>query len=954
MPTDLDSRFTPEIDLEATQVSLDRAQMSRCRCWLGGPRIARGAARFVTAFVLAAGWATVALAETAPLWLRPANVSGDAKVRVNGRFALGAAGEYFKGRYVPLNNWNGDWGAFVGERAPKDGGVFLQLHAPDSPEQPSRLFLGVKIPRFPSLETGHDSGRLELYFGFRGDLCADPEDRKITLDFIHWNGGSSDFDNLDSPLFSSAWEEKGAGSGDCSGALPLAGATPHLVDWALGIEGGFEDGSFYFAEVEVVMPPSVYSFGELLLGIRYSDRDYQTAGAPRADRTMTLPNDPLCQRGEPCRLTWGSDASYQRIDLTEPKHPTLGVSVYNVGQMLKLGLNSVIGVDVEDVADLFTHDGGVGDAEDVAEAIWSRDVVCLAEIMSIEDRQEVVEEVNEIRGGKGLPPVFPVNADRDTSPNLLLLSSWPAMASEVKKFSELDPGAAGPDDDVAGSDRGAKGVIWARIMPPPKCRFGAPNAQGVCPEGDVKAFQPEWLDVFCTHTQAPCSPSSLLSDPLCEAEGDQHANAKRQAQFQALGEYMAKQRQLPGPDGRSGLTRPALLLGDLNQVGPRSLAANWGNDDNLGTPAEGWLAGFQPPANTDIKTTGQEAKIAQAYRDMRRKLWSWERTTFDALLGDDTIGGYDVSANTSGEGSWIGTNGLGQVGDATSYECTPSSHPNLKDNVRVDYVMLIPSTTKLPDFHFRWPPGGVGRAEVDRHFMERVGTTDNPSHPILASGGCVSDHAEVFAKLQLVPYSVQDTPNPFRENRLIYRVAQLDDVENADDTLGDDGSTDWYTNIFWLESFECPGTAVCTWNNPGNLIGRCDADWPTSITPAGKVSQPGWEYRSHELKGNATAKIWLEVGDADSVSNDYYDSHSRTGCKHTEIFFDLKSLAVQERGCGIENDLPPRTIDQGTAIAWFSKGNGEGDDVQILNIIALCSISQDPFCKTEKTGPGQP
>jgi hypothetical protein len=224
----------------------------------------------------------------------------------------------------------------------------------------------------------------------------------------------------------------------------------------------------------------------------------------------------------------------------------------------------------------------------------------------------------------------------------------------------------------------------------------------------------------------------------------------------------------------------------------------------------------------------------------------------------------------------------------------------------------------------RWVPGKPQFAQVDKHFK-------STSFFSFEDEGCLSDHAEVFAQIQLVPATLPKVANPFRENRLYYSAAQLHDVDDEDDTFGDDGTTDWYANNFYLD----------TKDYLGNPLGHCASAWGDDITPDGRTVTPGWRYRGHPMKGKDNALVWLEVNDADDVSDDYYDSHSRSPCKHTEIVFKLDDLQVIEQGCGMSLVRP---LDKGKGVGWLSKGNGDAEDVQISNVLSLCEVKQDPGC----------
>jgi hypothetical protein len=364
---------------------------------------------------------------------------------------------------------------------------------------------------------------------------------------------------------------------------------------------------------------------------------------------MTIPNDPIAQESPATWLTWGFEDTYQVIDLAEPIYTELGISVYNVGQMLNITdiakITSGPDVDLSNVSDLLVNDGGVGDEGQIALAVWSRDIVCLTELMPLSDRQALVKRVNEIRDANNLPAMHAVNITEDKEPNNVILTTWTVDKQDIRLFKDLDPGAEGPDDSYLGSSRGAKGVVWARLSPPAKCTYGVDPVSGNCRADKVEAST-EWLDVFCTHTQAPCSPSGSSE---CDAEKDHHNNAKRQIQFAALGNYIREKRAIPSLDGtEDGFSRPAIVLGDLNQVGPRSMPDAYGD-----APMGVWLTGFSPTGNTDIKNGGYEPEIAQAYKDMRVKLGNWGLTLYDRdIMGagnPDRYVQYDISADEAKE-----------------------------------------------------------------------------------------------------------------------------------------------------------------------------------------------------------------------------------------------------------------------------------------------------------------
>jgi hypothetical protein len=126
--------------------------------------------------------ADVALAARA-LWIKPEHViDPHVRVHVDGKYADETGyltgqmftHEYVKGRIIPLENLIGDRSSPPARR----GEAYIQIHAPSSPWDPSRMFVGLKIPRFWDASTNVDSGRAELYFAFdTTDSCAQPEER---------------------------------------------------------------------------------------------------------------------------------------------------------------------------------------------------------------------------------------------------------------------------------------------------------------------------------------------------------------------------------------------------------------------------------------------------------------------------------------------------------------------------------------------------------------------------------------------------------------------------------------------------------------------------------------------------------------------------------------------------------------------------------------------------------
>ena len=159
------------------------------------------------------------------------------------------------------------------------------------------------------------------------------------------------------------------------------------------------------------------------------------------------------------------------------------------------------------------NDGGVGDEEQIALAVWSRDIVCLTELMPLSDCQTLVKRVNEIRDANNLPAMYAVNITEDKEPNNVILTTWTVDKQDIKLFKDLDPSAEGPDDSYLGSSRGAKGVVWTRLSPPAKCTYGIDPVSGNCRADKVEAST-EWLDVFVPIRRRPVPPREAPSNSV--------------------------------------------------------------------------------------------------------------------------------------------------------------------------------------------------------------------------------------------------------------------------------------------------------------------------------------------------------------------------------------------------------------------------------------------------------
>jgi len=262
-----------------------------------------------------------------------------------------------------------------------------------------------------------------------------------------------------------------------------------------------------------------------------------------------LPNDKSMPPLDTSTLSW------MTLDFSAPTPIPMSFTMWNVGQM-----------------PYTIHNGGSGDASAIAMQIFNKETVCLSEVWTSAERQDIAHKVNALRTVSNLPPMNVIDEANDDVlhpavqyTGLLLLTSHEILLQGIHHF---------PHELCTGSDcLQDKGVMWARLALPSAHKAQEPgsgppmSAQGL--DGS------EFMDVFCTHVNAgdyqPGQDTSI-----------------RESQFRDVRAYMDQVRKggplntppdfpyllVDGdvrPEGTwtPGDDRPAVLLSDMNTPGPR-------------------------------------------------------------------------------------------------------------------------------------------------------------------------------------------------------------------------------------------------------------------------------------------------------------------------------------------------------------------------------------------------
>lgn len=901
--------------------------------------------RFTRATLLLAGALAATQANAAlPLWLH-LDKTLQYKPTVDGYISLYPAlqsnpGEYLRGRKFVLGNWSGVPGAADAE---------LYMHAMTNGSGERRLYVALGLPiRWPSIPFPQpDRGILTIFFDAdRKDasLCPATIDRRLQIIF-HAVQAATAADLVLGQIYDyELSEDAGAGgTPNCTSITPPYDQTRAHTDQEPGVKIRRDPTSWrYVIEFWIDLPTKVLQDRLLGIGIRYEDADYET-GVARA--IHNFPNDPLEAVYDPISHpnalpTWGETNTWQTIDLGEPYSIPFGVGIWNVGQMFWA-----------------TGDGGGGEPNNIAESIWQRDIVCLTEVMEGSDRTEIVELANKLRADvkPQLPPLKVIMSPKGQEPNNMILSSWVDVtpsklttfswdpAEPLSSFTHgdnimrfMDHGATGADDTLdVGCNSGAKGIVWARLAPPMDIvDWSCDYPPCITKYHDAGAF----VDVFCTHTQAPC-----VDFPGYTCSSDRSRVETRDAQFDAMKTWIdARRARVTG--GSDGLNRPAILLGDMNTVGPKDLPNNSGDHFDMSQ----WLSAT---GLGDIFEYFPWTDVAQDYKRMREKLGNWASRQFDRFMSNYGTYGYDISAAAKYQyGSWIGWGNEPAWKSTAADKCT-AQFPDMSQQERVDYIMLLPPTAmnpatpetnnqpteKYPEWSIR-KQAAHPKVEINKHF-------------IVDEKGCVSDHAEVIAHLEFVHLLAQTGYNPYKYHRVKLSVSHLWDIH--EDDPGDEAE------FFGNMSIDVTGQPTV------------QDSWNENTTPRdGFHSNPGWYLVSNVFGDNVVVNTRVNVWENDDPGDDHYDSdgwystdldkplkYAQTNCLDPTLGFDhvtgslwLTHCASIEPGNVFGDYLGSLLTNyakgyvNSTSFTILTEGNHGKVDAQVIQTLTICDADHPEQC----------
>lgn len=526
-----------------------------------------------------------------------------------------------------------------------------------------------------------------------------------------------------------------------------------------------------------------------------------TVVGPYRLMSADFPNTPSVSLSSAQVRTW------ETLDLSAPTPIPLSMSVWNVGQMPAI---------------LPVSDGGSGEIDTIARAIYKREAICLTEVWEASERVEIVEEVNGLRGAAGLPPMHVITDNDDNVATvggytgLVFLSSRPIVEGGIHYF---------PRDTCTGFDCvQSKGVIWARVATP---AADPPTGTGTAalPKGGSYG---EFVDLFCTHVNA----GDNGPGPDTEA---------RQRQFFDLHAYIAQVRKggplhrslypyqlsegdwYPSGTWRSGMDRPAFLLGDLNTLGPK------------GAEASGGYAAY-------------EAMMSKLYAGLLTPTF-FERAS-SMFLETRDLGQSVLGVDPARSGTWLGST------------CSSSVQSELHKMDRIDYVLVFPpdTGTGFPAFALQ-----SAKASVDAHLdLDSVGQ-------------CLSDHAEVRVDVALVRVADVLKYNPAKAHRVQYAIKRVTDLETESGCCAD-----WYSPRVYMKangSWQQKEYLSVIENQTihPNWYVRTGVVWPSNLPdlPA-----------HHQGSVLATGSVWEEDAHGDdhydglwegasSTARDYRDAHFR-------------------------------------------------------------------------------
>jgi hypothetical protein len=609
--------------------------------------------------------------------------------------------EYYGGAKVPMQDYG---------RGGENGEMYLAVAN-------TTLYLGIRVPvSRGSLSIMGGRGSLIIYLDANrldtldlqvGATGPRAEDRRLSFNYtIPESAGRVDILGVNQSM------------GNAGAWVSQQGGTLWTTAQLSSVPGESDPGFIHF-EIAIDMKPmsetvsEPISSGLLGLGVyhRGSDGSYQV-----------LPNDkdwPLSD----INLT----RRWQTIYFHMPEATQLSMATYNIGQ----------------TADwMIAGDGGSGDIwsgqsetkTDFTDYIWDKDVVCINEVWSEADREELVADVQNRREANGMNPMHVAGIDWGGDVDvgytgLLLFSSRPF--AEPPQYHEYDEDLCEAFDCC-----GRKGAIWGRIL----FEGGEPPDEPPITNANIAAGRPQvlvgnadhFVDIYCTHLENTDSSEEKAGyeiqcpfNPACSpcfSETAYDPSGIRAKQIAELRDFIDTTR---APD------RPAFVMGDFNIRG--------GDHDDPPTQEyynmmDILLKGF--PKGLDSYT-------------------SWLNSVYDlGMVNQPPIG-----TNISG-------------GD-----CTPSIGTEIKSNARYDFIIQIPPPQEWPD----WGVAADPVVTVDPHYV----TSIDPEE-------CLSDHAMLMAEVGLIQTTQPNRWNVKKDHRVSFEINALVDRDDSG------CCADWYTSKFYI------------------------------------------------------------------------------------------------------------------------------------------------------------